>query len=573
MCINVKQKHSTTHYGKYKSKPRSNVSQAYQCLTRWKAHKGKVIASAVTSFKGNNYFITGANDNDVCIWQIPDEAPEEPSSDDAEDEDVCISTLREFVSYKTISSRPEFAEDCHKGANFLGTLFKRMGGHVEMLTGGSDKAHNPTVLATFSGKLEPAEERKRILFYGHYDVVAADSKKGKWISDPFELHGRDGYLYGRGVTDNKGPIVAALFAVTDLMEAKALDNDIIFLIEGEEEFGSRTFQDTVQKNKAKIGHVDYILLANSYWLDDEVPCLTYGLRGVLHASACVDASHPDRHSGVDGSCLSNEPLWDLTSILSNLKNKNNRVMIPGFYDHILPATPEEDARFDEIATIMMRRRPQDGPLEKQKALLKARWREPNLTIHRYKVSGPDGSLVSSHASAKFSFRLVPGQEVDDVIESLAEFLEGEFAKLDSGNTFTLKIDNKAEPWLGDPTSEIYRTLEEVVMEAWKDIFDHKNGAVGNGTVTHGEGESSTNGDGAKAVNRAAVAVSRPKRPLYIREGGSIPAIRYLEKEFGAPAAHLPCGQASDSAHLDNERLRVLNLMKSREIFGLVFSRL
>jgi di- and tripeptidase len=564
----MKQKHSTTHHGKSKSKSKSggHVSQAYQCMTRWKAHEGKVIASAVTSFRGNNFYITGANDNNVCVWQIPHEIPEEQTPNDAEDEDVSISTLREFVAYKTISSRPEFAEDCHKGANFLGTLFKRMGGHVEMLTGGSDKhPHKPIVLATFGGKLEPAEKRKRILFYGHYDVVAADSKKGKWISDPFELQGRDGYLYGRGVTDNKGPIVAALFAVTDLMEAKALDNDVVFLIEGEEEFGSRMFQDTVRKNKAKIGHVDYVLLANSYWLDDEVPCLTYGLRGVLHATACVDASHPDRHSGVDGSCLANEPLSDLTSVLSNLKGKNNRVMIPGFYDNILPATAEEDARFDEIATIMMRRRPQDGQIDRQKTLLRARWREPNLSIHRYKVSGPDGSLVSSHASAKFSFRLVPGQEVDDVIASLTKFLEEEFAKLESANKFSLTIDNKAEPWLGDPASEIYRTLEEAVMEAWKDVFDghppEKNGS---------EAEKPANNGTTKSNGAAA---SRPKRPLYIREGGSIPAIRILEKEFGAPAAHLPCGQSSDSAHLDNERLRVLNLIKSREIFRLVFRRL
>jgi di- and tripeptidase len=485
------------------------------------------------------------------LWRIPDEAKEEKKNNDAKDDDISISTLREFVSYKTVSSRPEFAEDCHKGANFLGALFKRMGGHVEMLTAGSDKAHNPTVLATFSGKLEPAEKRKRILFYGHYDVVAADGKKGKWTTDPFELSGRDGYLYGRGVTDNKGPIVAALFAVTDLMEDKALDNDVIFLIEGEEEFGSRTFQDTVRKNKAKIGHADYVLLANSYWLDDEVPCLTYGLRGVLHARVCVDASHPDRHSGVDGSCLANEPVTDLTVVLSKLKGRKNRIMIPGFYDNILPATPEEDARFDEIATIMMRRRPQDGPLEQQKCLLKARWREPNLTIHKYKVSGPDGSLVSSHASANLSIRLVPGQEVDEVIESLTGFLEGEFDALESSNTFSLKIDNMAEPWLGDQTNEIFRTLEGAVMEVWKDLFE---GGGGSPRV-----------DGATAT--------KPRRPLYIREGGSIPAIRFLEKEFGAPAAHLPCGQASDAAHLDNERMRVVNLIKGREIFRLVFSRL
>ena len=451
------------------------------------------------------------------------------------------------MSFKTVSSRPEFAEDCRRGATFLGALFKRMGGHVEMLS--TERPHNPVVLATFSGKLQPPEKRKRVLFYGHYDVVAADDKKGTWVGgDPFRMEGRNGYLYGRGVSDNKGPILAALFAVTDLMEKKALENDVVFLIEGEEEFGSRGFPEAVRQNKELIGEVDYVLLANSYWLDDETPCLTYGLRGVLHATVCVDSTLPDRHSGVDGSCLKNEPLSDLTAVLSSLKGRNNHVLIPGFYDNILPASPEEDARADEVAEVLMRRHAGSGagavvldPKE-QKALLRARWREPNLTIHRYKVSGPDGSLVSSHASASISLRLVPGQELDEVVAALQAYLQAEFARLDSDNSFSVKIDNKAEPWLGRPGTYIFRTLEDAVVEVWADVL----------------------GDGAGG---------RPRRPLYIREGGSIPAIRFLEKEFGAPAAHLPCGQASDAAHLDNERLRILNLVRSREIFGIVFERL
>jgi len=471
-----------------------------------------------------------------------------------------------------VSSRPEFAEDCRKGATFLGGLFKRLGGHVEMLS--TEKAHNPVVLATFEGKREPKAKRKRILFYGHYDVVPADNKKGKWMSgDPFKLEGRNGFLYGRGVSDNKGPILAALFAVTDLMQAKALENDVVFLIEGEEEFGSRGFQETVRRNRSVIGDVDYILLSNSYWLDDEVPCLTYGLRGVLHATVCVDCNLPDRHSGVDGSCLKNEPLSDLTAVLSQLKGRGNHVLIPGFYDNILPTTPEEEERFDEIASILMKRQPELGPLDKQKALLRARWREPNLTIHRYKVSGPDGSLVSSHASASISFRLVPGQEVDEVIRSLQDFLHSEFAELESDNTFSLKIDNKAEPWLGDPKNYIFRTLEKAVMEVWSESFESPHEVEQEDDSDEDDDDSDRDSVDEVSLCEKPAVPHKPKKPLYIREGGSIPAIRFLEKEFGAPAAHLPCGQASDSAHLDNERLRILNLVKSREIFNRVFSAL
>lgn len=467
--------------------------------------------------------------------------------------DPLLTTLGEFVSYKTVSSRPEYAEDCRKGASFLASLFKGLGGHVEVL--GTETARNPVVYARFTGKKEASENRKRILFYGHYDVVAADEKKGNWATDPFDLTGINGFLYGRGVSDNKGPIVAALYAVTDLMQAQQLNNDVIFLIEGEEEFGSRGFEAAVNRNKELIGHVDYILLANSYWLDDEVPCLTYGLRGVLHATICVDSPRPDVHSGVDGSHLSDEPLTDLTCALCKLKGPGNRIQIPGFYDDIPPITAEEEARFDDIVSIMVHHQSQPLSERKLKSSIMARWREPNLTIHKYRVSGPDGSLISSHASSHISLRLVPGQEVEDVSEALSWYLRREFGLLESQNRISVNIDNKAEPWLGDPNNEIFRTLGQAIMEAWPDRFDRSSHP------------------GGKAQASSVGKSSKPREPLHIREGGSIPAIRFLEKEFAAPAANFPCGRATDAAHLDNERMSLINLLKAREIFGKVFARL
>lgn len=601
------------------------------------------------------------------MWRIDEECkPDEETAEKSED--MMFSSLREFVSHKTISSRPEFVEDCRRGASFLCNLFKRLGARVHMLSM-DDRTHNPVVCAVFSGKLEPAEARKRILFYGHYDVVPADrNTDSKWLTDPFQVEGINGYCYGRGVSDNKGPIMAALFAVADLLQAKQLESDVIFLIDGEEESGSRGFQETVQRNKNLIGKIDYILLANSYWLDDETPCLTYGLRGVLHATVCVDSVYPDLHSGVDGSYMVDEPLSDLTRLLSTLKGPGNRIMIPHFYDSILPLTAAEEARYEDITQILSRRSPDAGTTEQLKQSLKARWREPNLTIHRYKVSGLDGSVVSGHASATISLRLVPGQEVDDIIASLTDFLNEQFGVLESRNRVSVKVDNKAEPWLGDPTNEIFKTLEEAIIKVWA-----LNGTAGETDVAV---EQHMTGDDVKeaevptrhteltlctaAASEDALTTPRPhlrdssstfgpipsgspessdeeldspssprpresaqldpehevqqdveeirssctpepppqpteepppppegpvqheertplackgRKPLYIREGGSIPAIRFLEKEFGAPAAHLPCGQASDAAHLENERIRMVNLIKSRSIFGEVFRKL
>ncbi|KAG6040646.1 hypothetical protein E4U41_007547 [Claviceps citrina] len=565
-------KYSTVHYGAYRHAVSSgDVRQKYQCLGKWKAHQGKVLASATTNYKSEKYYITGANDESISIWAVKDFTSLAKPATTVISNDLFLSTLVDFVSYKTVSAQPEYAEDCRKGATFLGSLFKRLGGHVEMLR--TEKAHNPVVYARFSGKKEGSEKnRKRILFYGHYDVVAADEKQGKWATDPFTATGTNGFLYGRGVSDNKGPIIAALYAVTDLMQAQKLNNDVIFLIEGEEEFGSRGFGEAIKRNKALVGHVDYILLANSYWLNDEVPCLTYGLRGVLHATVCVDSPRPDIHSGVDGSHLSDEPLSDLTCVLSRLKGPGNRIQIPGFYEGIPPMSAEEEARFDDIVSIMVHHQAQPLSEEKLKASIMARWREPNLTIHKYKVSGPDGSLVSSHASSHISIRLVPGQEVDAVSKALSWHLRREFGLLESQNRLTVNIDNRAEPWLGDPNNDIFRTLGQAIIEAWPDRFDQGSGGGGGG------GSSSSrqpDGDGAAAAAQASSVGKSPKPrgPLHIREGGSIPAIRFLEKEFAAPAANFPCGRATDAAHLDNERMSLVNLFKAREIFGKVFARL
>ncbi|KAM4063551.1 peptidase [Hirsutella rhossiliensis] len=550
-------RYSIAHYGANCHASPGDVTQKYRCLSKWRAHEGKILASAVTTYGDHKYFITGANDDEISIWSTKDKACcTKPAAEGTED--LLFSTLSDFVSYKTVSSRPEYAEDCRKGATFLGALFKRLGGHVEMLS--TEKAHNPVVYARFSGKKEAAEGRKRILFYGHYDVVAADNKNGKWMTDPFILKGTNGFLYGRGVSDNKGPVVAALFAVTDLMQAQKLENDVVFLIEGEEEVGSRGFEEAVERHRGLIGHVDYILLANSYWLDDEVPCLTYGLRGVLHATVSVDAPRPDLHSGVDGSYMVDEPLSDLTSILSKLKGAGNRIQIPGFYDGIPPMRPEEETRYDAIASILMQHGADNINEDKLKQSLMARWREPNLTIHRYKVSGPEGSLISSHASSHISLRLVPGQEVEGVTGALSWFLQREFALLNSQNRLNINIDNKAEPWLGDPTNAIFRTLGQAIVEAWPDCFN-RSGSPGSPVADD------------KAAGSLDTKPPKPRQPLYIREGGSIPAIRFLEKAFGAPAAHLPCGRASDAAHLDNERMSMVNLLKAREIFGKVFARL
>jgi len=286
------------------------------------------LASAATKRHGRLIYITGGNDDCVAIWDAS--ALEQLESQILKSQnDQLLSSLSKLVSFRTVSSDPSYAEDCRRGATYLKQLFKRYGATATLLP--SEEGRNPIVHARFGGcGTKNRSKGKTILFYGHYDVISAsECAKDGWQTQPFELTGVNGYLYGRGVSDNKGPCLAALFAAGELVQEQELDADITFLIEGEEETGSRGFVDAVRRNKELIGDVDWILLANSYWLDDDVPCLTYGLRGVIHATVVVESDKPDLHSGVEGSRLNREPTIDLVNLLAKLTSPDGKVLIPG----------------------------------------------------------------------------------------------------------------------------------------------------------------------------------------------------------------------------------------------------
>ncbi len=509
--------------------------------------------------------------------------------------------LSEFISYRTVSSKPEYAKDCRSGASWLRNLFKAFGADTEMFT--TEDSRNPVVFARFRGKYGESGRAKKILFYGHYDVVAAENKDRHWIEDPFKMHGTNGYLYGRGVSDNKGPVLAAIYAVADIVARQELSSDIVFLIEGEEECGSRGFQAAIKNNKHVIGDIDWILLANSYWLDDNFPCLTYGLRGVVHATIEVKSDRPDLHSGVDGSHLIHEASKDLVALLALLTGPNGEVNVPGFYDPILPVTEAENERYAAISKTLLCRDPSLGDAESLTESFKARWREPSLTIHRINTSGPANStIISRLATADLSIRLVPDQRTTAIEKALREVLHNAFEKLHTTNNLIVRINNQAEPWLGDPDNQIFQILEEAIIEVWGTMAHKRRGSAptkepalrklidGHGSLKVSPVTSSTLSKGSDHLWQATAEINdvhdpdvgKPAqhfatqtlpKPLYIREGGSIPAIRFLEQEFNAPGAHLPCGQASDNAHLDNERLRLSNLYKSRQIFAKVFREL
>ncbi|KAJ3751466.1 WD40-repeat-containing domain protein [Lentinula detonsa] len=287
--------------------------------------------------------------------------------------------LSKFVSIPSVSCYLTHREDCRQAAIWLK--------NTQLLPTSESGSTIPLVLGTFTGNQGPSN-RPRLLFYGHYDVIPAPPEE--WNSDPFTLDGRNGYLYGRGVTDYKGPIIAIAFAAAELLYRRSLAVDVVFLVEGQEECGSINFSS---------GNTDLALKSNSTWISEDTPCITYGLRGVIHCSIEICNKLPDSHSGVNGGGVA-EPMKDMINLLSMLMDKQQRIQIPGFYDHVWPQIEAEKELYSQLATIT----------QKPASYMASRWREPALTIHNVEVSGPNNStVIPGTVNSQISLRIVPDQ--------------------------------------------------------------------------------------------------------------------------------------------------------------------
>ncbi|CAO3656823.1 unnamed protein product [Mucor hiemalis] len=535
-------------------------SEGFQFRESLCDHQG-IVLSLTTS---GNYLISGSNDHTIKFWDMPSSSSssfepfrrpsvgiqETPSSD------TMLYCLEKWIAMRTVSGNLKYMEECRRGARFLKNILQQLGAVSRMIPGACGR--NPLVYGKFMGKRSSSDKRiPTVLIYGHYDVIAAENEKNLWGSDPFCMTGKNGYLYGRGTSDNKGPILASIFAVNELLKEGLLDVNVIFLIEGEEESGSVGFYEAVDQNKELFQDVDMVLLSNSYWLGEDVPCITYGLRGVIHATVSICNKRDDLHSGVEGGAVS-EPLIDLIHVLGKLVDGDKKVLIPGFYDNVSAVTEAEEKLYDPIVEWMQTSETAKSSTrathstiastnanssvcgnemlckildsteeqvdsQKLKKQLMARWRYPTLTVHKIDVSINNPTIIPRSAKAAVSMRVVPDQAISDICAQFEQYVGKVFNEGSSDNCISVAIESAAEYWLGDLNSKYFKAVENAIEEEWK------------------------------------------MKPLCIREGGSIPAVRWLEKFCNAPAVHIPFGQSSDQAHLHNERIRLLNLHAGRRI--------
>ncbi|MGB0064802.1 MAG: M20/M25/M40 family metallo-hydrolase, partial [Terracidiphilus sp.] len=256
-----------------------------------------------------------------------------------------LNELKALLRIPSISTLPEHNADCRKAAEALLAELKRIGMEnarlIETSVGAEDDSH-PLVYADWLH----AAGKPTVLIYGHYDVQPPDPLD-EWLSPPFEPTERNGNLYARGAVDDKGQVVAQVKALESLMGANgALPINVRVLFEGEEEVGGETIANYVASKPTNL-KADFALVSDTELFAIGLPTLCVGLRGMIYTEIEVRGAKSDLHSGMYGGAAPN-PFVSLCHIVAKLKDESGHILIPGFYDGIIPPSAEELAAWRSL---------------------------------------------------------------------------------------------------------------------------------------------------------------------------------------------------------------------------------
>jgi acetylornithine deacetylase/succinyl-diaminopimelate desuccinylase-like protein len=340
--------------------------------------------------------------------------------------DAFVLELQEAVRKPSIAAQNVGMEDT---AQYFKDLMGSYGIDARMIP---TKGY-PVVYGEVKGKSE-----KTVLFYNHYDVQPPDPLE-EWESDPFGADIRDGKIYGRGVSDNKGNACARIQAIGTMLKLrKELPLTVKFLIEGEEEIGSPSLSDFVEENTDLL-RADYGVWESGYMNPNGRPGIYLGVKGMLYVELAAKGASKDMHSG-SATTVPN-PAWRLIWALSSIKDANEQILIPGFYDDVLPPTAKEiellkDAiddkeLSDEESRQLARQKAQSLGLENYLLdlygfdLHKRSLFSPTANICGLKsgyIGEGQKTVLPSRALAKMDYRLVPDQDPNDILEKLKEHL-------------------------------------------------------------------------------------------------------------------------------------------------------
>ena len=413
--------------------------------------------------------------------------------------------LAELLRIPSVSADSRKRGEVRRAAEWMLSQFQRVGLATELI----ETAGHPLVYAESS----PVAGAPIALVYGHYDVQPPEPLE-EWISPPFEPIVRDGNIYARGATDDKGQMLTHVKSVEAWMKAAGeLPIQVKFLIEGEEEVGSEQLTPYVRAHREKLA-CNCVVISDCCQFAPGIPAITYGLRGIAYYELRLRGPRQDLHSGTFGGAVTN-PAGALVELLAALKDKDGRIKLPGFYDDVVPLTEREREEFRALPLTDAEFMKQIGAAglsgEAGYTSLERRWARPTLDINGL-TSGYQGegakTVLPARASAKFSFRLVPKQNPARITTSLRSFFE---SRLPRGVEMEL-IDHHGAPG-------VVISLDSPYMRA----------------------------------AAAAVEAGFGREPVYIREGGSIPIVTTFAQELKADVLLLGWGQNDDNTHSPNEK--------------------
>jgi len=438
-----------------------------------------------------------------------------------------VADLCEFLRFPSVSAQPQHNPDMLSCARWLTNHCRQIG--LEATIYPTDG--HPIVVAKTPRQDRSA--RPHFMVYGHYDVQPPEPLD-LWKSPPFEPRIKGRSLFARGSTDNKGQHFAHLKAVEAYLKTGTpLPCDLTFVIEGEEEVGSKYLAAFLKTYRAELD-CQAVVVSDTGMPDKEHPALTYGLRGIIAFEITLRGPSRDLHSGSFGGAVDN-PAMALCQLIGKLRDKNGRITIPRFYDDVAPLSAYERAEFKRLPVA-------DRDLQKLIGVKKLfgergftpteqRSARPTFEINGL-TSGYQGegtkTIVPAWARAKITCRLVPHQKPERIRKIVCDYL-----KKICPPTVRLEIEagHGAEAYMVSPTS----AHAQAALRALHQAFGHK--------------------------------------PVLLREGGSIPIVNDFKKVLGADTLLLGLALPEDNAHSPNEKFDLDNFANGQRMSAFLWQEL
>lgn len=424
-----------------------------------------------------------------------------------------LEDLKTYLRFPSVSADSKYLPAMAQTAEFV---------RSRLATAGLDaKIHQTAGHPIVTGQWRGAEGAPTVLVYGHYDVQPADPLD-LWTSPPFEPEVRDGKIYARGATDDKGQMLTHLLSMEAWLKTEGkLPVNVIFVIEGEEEVGSNNLDVFLAEKKEEYA-CDIAVVSDTSMYAPDLPAITYGLRGILACEVTVTGPNRDLHSGVFGGAVAN-PINALTKMMASLQDETGKVLIPGFYDDVQELSEEERSQFANLpfeqAEFMQDLGINAVQGEPGYSTTERCWTRPTFDINGiyggYAGEGPK-TIIPSTATAKITCRLVPNQDAAQL------------------------------------TAVLKKHLESICPESVTVEFTDFHGC--DGVVFN------TSGPFFKAACQS-IEHAFGKQPVFIREGGSIPVVATFQEIFGVETLLLGWGLNSDNLHSPNEHFHLENFYR------------